>query len=192
MNLRKKNLYIALMMALLYTVVVPCWGHAWRLHAFLGPLVIALYRVTPLQCLWVAVLSGVTIDLLSAPYPLGAHASAYALAATLLLRYKNYFFADTPSTLPLLVVVGSVASTSALAAILWLTGYLALPTWSFVLCDVLALSLADALLAVLLFTMPPLACSRVLAAARSLRSFLYSRRSAPASHAQSDYREYPE
>jgi rod shape-determining protein MreD len=154
LHLRRKSALIALLIATLYTLVIPTWWLPWRFNAFLSVLVIATYTLTPIYTLWMATVSGFILDLLAGPYPMGLHAISFSITTTVLIRLKNYFFDDSLSTLPLLVALASMLSTCVLILGLAVSNQLPPLSSELILFDCIIMACYDAILATILFVIP--------------------------------------
>jgi rod shape-determining protein MreD len=118
--------------------------------------VIASYQKKFLTTVWFAFGTGLLLDLLSAKTPLGFYALIYCIGVTLLGRLKRHFFADTPTTLPIMVWLFSLIVTTLQASFYPLFGSgLSLGSGFFV-WDILLYPLLDAVFAFTILIAPPL------------------------------------
>lgn len=141
-----------------YTIVLlllaPIFFPHWHLFWFAPALVLAFYHRSKRGCLWLALMTGCLIDLLSANTRFGLQAINYCLAAWLLYPTKFHFFEENPTTLPTLTWLFSLLSTLLQAVLLAVFGSSLVLTWNWVKLDLIIMPLYDALYAGLAFTLP--------------------------------------
>lgn len=145
---------IAFWLALCGTVVGPIFFPRVHLFYFAPYLVICLYRHSRIALLWRACLCGVIIDLLSSGSLFGLTSINYCCVAFLLYGQTRHFFEDKLSTLPLMTFLFSLLSTGFLAggALFLQRGYPL--SWIWVATDLIGMPIADALYALLVFSLP--------------------------------------
>lgn len=124
---------------------------------FFAPfLVYSFYHQTKEGSLWLALLCGLIIDLLSAHTRLGFYALNYCLTTNLLYRQKKHFFADNLSTLPIMAFIFSALSTLIQAILLYAFGQGMILSLDWIAIDLIWLPMLDALYAGIAFTLPSL------------------------------------
>ncbi len=124
------------------------------LFYFVPYLVITLYRFSRIGAMWRACLCGIILDLLSSCSLFGLSSIHYCCVSFLLYGQTRNFFKDKVSTLPIMTFLYSALSTLflAIAALFLERGY---PfSWTWVVTDLIGMSLADALYALLVFSLP--------------------------------------
>lgn len=125
-----------------------------RILFFAPFLVIAYYNQTLRSCLWLSLLCGFLIDLLSSQHRLGLFALNYCLTTLFLYQQKKHFFQDNPTTFPLMTFFFSVLSTSIHIALLMFFGKPLFLTSDFFTQDLIRLPLYDAFYAGIAYTFP--------------------------------------
>lgn len=145
---------IAFWLALCATLVGPIFFPRVHLFYFVPYLVICLYRHSRIALLWRACFCGVIIDLLSSGSLFGLTSINYCCVAFLLYGQTRNFFEDKLSTLPLMTFLFSILSTGFLAigALFLQRGYPL--SWTWVATDLIGMPGADALYALLVFSLP--------------------------------------
>ncbi len=141
--------YLAL--ALAWWTLLPSW---LPLMTIAPLLVTACYRKPLIDTLYIAAAHGTLLDLLSAELPLGTQATAMVLSVLLLYQCKQFLFADSLSTVPIMTAILSLTSTSTLLLFRYAIGTPIPLTGAFVVTDLLLLPFLDALLALVGFTLP--------------------------------------
>lgn len=88
------------------TITLPALFPTLRLDYFVPFLVFAFYRSSnsKTKCLWLALICGLIFDLLSATTHFGLVALNYTLTVYILFYFKNYFFEDAFTTLPIMTL----------------------------------------------------------------------------------------
>ena len=87
------------------------WFPQWKLTYF-APFLIICYYKKPLEtCLWLSLLCGLIMDLLSSQRHLGIHSLNYCLTTALLYSQKQHFFEDSLSTIPIMTFLFAAVST---------------------------------------------------------------------------------
>lgn len=93
-NLDRKRLDITFGICLLFALGLPVLFPLTRLTFFAPFLIIAYYKASLKKCLWVALLCGVIVDLLSSYTRFGLYSVDYCLTTALLYPQRRNFFAD--------------------------------------------------------------------------------------------------
>lgn len=144
--------FYSLLLSLFLPLLIP------NLHIFFfAPFLIsAFYRKNQLTCLWLALLSGLTVDLLSSQTRFGIHAVNYCLTILVLFPQRHQFFEDSLSKFPILTFLFGVVSTLFQMILLYSLNQSILLSWKWVASDLLIMPLLDAAYAFLFFTLPSL------------------------------------
>jgi rod shape-determining protein MreD len=140
--------------SLLQVLIFPMLFPSWHLTFFAPFLIFSYYRSSFLSCLWLSLLCGIIIDILSAAPYLGIHAMNYCVVTWILYQQKQNYFEDSLSTLPLLTAFFAVLSTLIQAVLMYLTNSPIDFSWLWVSSDLIKMSLWDALYAFMWFTVP--------------------------------------
>lgn len=160
MNIDRKSLRFAFIFTLLATLLMPAIFPAARLTFFVPFLVILFYQKELSSCLWVALLCGFIIDLLSSHTLIGIHALNFCLTTWILYGQKRHFFADSITTLPMMTFFFSIMSTLIQLPLYYIfEGKMAL-SWSWALTDLLIMPAADAAFAFAIFILPAFALGK--------------------------------
>ncbi len=138
--------FLALFYAILGTVLFP----SLRLIAFAPFLGLAFMRTSLISSLWLAFLSGLIIDLLSAELRFGTYALNSSLTPLILYNQKRHFFEDKPLSLSLFTLFFSLISTLLQLLLFKEVTF----TWKLALTDLFVMPLCDALYALFWFTIP--------------------------------------
>ena len=121
--------------------------------AFAPFLALATLRCKHKQALWLSVLSGAVIDLLSDD-PMGLHALNYTLITALLFPFRKHFLYDQPLHLSLFTGLISVLSTILQLALLFLFDRRVPFEGKWVFADLVGMPVIDALYAFVWFAAP--------------------------------------
>lgn len=154
------HLSILFLYTLSLTIILPSLLPDLPLLFFAPFLVSAFYQQNKMRCLWLALVCGLIIDLLSSQMRFGFYALNYILTVELLYGYKYHFFEDHLTTLPLLTCIFTVLLTAIHLLLLYLFGYGIIPTWTWVKNDLILMPLYDGLYAFIAFSLPTLFLSR--------------------------------
>lgn len=147
-------LKVSFLIALAATIFFPIFLPSVHLLFFLPYFVGCCYRLTRLQSTMRAFCCGLIIDFLSSASRFGLYTLASTFAVLLCYGFRQQFFEEKLSTLPLMTFIFSICF-SALDAILSLT-----LSSDFVLCgrwlftDLFEMAIGDALYALVLFALP--------------------------------------
>lgn len=125
-----------------------------RLTFFAPFLILMIYRKSIVPSLWIAFLCGLFLDLLATGMRLGLFALNYTLTILLLFQFKRYFFADRLSTLPLMTYFFAMTSTTLQALLQAIFERGNLLSWHWIITDLIALPLCDALFCFCFFALP--------------------------------------
>lgn len=125
-----------------------------KLHllAFAPFLAIVYMRKSYLFSLWIAVLCGLVIDLLSSESPFGLNALNYTLATLFLYKQKRHFFDDKSLSIPLYTMLVSFAVSFVQIFLLFVFSRKLPLSWKMTLSDLFAMPIVDALYAFFWFT----------------------------------------
>lgn len=151
--------------------IPPLFPHLHLL--FFAPfLVWTFYRKNKIACLWIALISGIFVDLMSTQTRLGHYAFNYCLTTGILYNYRRHLFEDSATTLPFMTFIFSLVSAFNQAILFYIFGYKAALSWAWIKSDLIQMPLLDALYAGIAFSFPALFFSRPLPSNKS--SVLFS------------------
>lgn len=125
-----------------------------RLLFFAPYLISSLYKKSIWTTLWRGLFVGVIIDLFSSSSSFGLTSLVYVLSCFLLSSQKRNFFEDKLITLPLMTAFFSILSTFLNALFLVIFEQQMLFSTRFILTELFGMALADALFALLFFSLP--------------------------------------
>lgn len=141
---------ISLLAILFFPLLLP------KLHLFyFAPFIIlSFYQLSRIALLWRALLCGVIVDLLSSGSLFGMSSLNYCIVSSLLYGQKRNFFEDKLSTLPLMTFLFSLFSSlvELVSGFFSNHHYPLSPSW--MMTDLLGMAGADALYALLFFSIP--------------------------------------
>ncbi len=86
-------------------LALPLFFSTAKLLYFSPFLVFTFYRCRKIDSLWLALVCGLIVDLLSIQMRFGVHALSYTLTVFLLFDLKNYLFEERWTTLPLMTLL---------------------------------------------------------------------------------------
>lgn len=155
-TLSRKRLDLVLIFSFLATLIIPVYFPYGRLLFFAPALIITYYKKNLIQSLWISLLCGLLMDLLSDNERFGLHTLAYCSTTLLLYKQRQHFFADSLSTLPLMTFFFASLSTLILATLLYTFENRAVYSVKWFFIDLLLLPSLDAIYAFSLFILPPL------------------------------------
>lgn len=138
--------------SLILTLTLPALFPSQRFAYFAPLLVFSIYRYSRILCLWLALICGLILDLLSAEMRFGIYALNYTLCVLMLGYFKNYFFEDSFSTIPLMTILFSYLSTIIFLFLLYAFNSQALLSWEWVKRELIQMPLSNAIYAILTFT----------------------------------------
>ncbi len=101
-----------LLLYFIVAIIGSAYFNHFPLFYFAPPLLLALYSYPLSRSLWIALASGLWIDLLSGGSPLGFYPTLYILSLMAIYPLKKYFFLEKWTTLPLLTFLFSLLVTS--------------------------------------------------------------------------------
>jgi rod shape-determining protein MreD len=156
-----QRLLIAFCAALLYLILLPQFFSALKLFYFTPFLIALFYKKTLNTALWAAALCGFIMDLLSSTSHLGIVSLNYVLTTLVLYPQKRHFFADSFSTLPIMTFLFSILSTLLQVILLFLLDTPLHLSFLWFEKDLIVYPLADALYALVGFTLLPIMPRRV-------------------------------
>lgn len=104
--------------------------------------------------LWLALLCGFIIDLMSSHMRLGIYSFNYCLTTLLLYSQKQHFFEDSASTWPMMTTFFSILSTLIQIIILYGLGQKMMISWEIIKIDIVLFPLLDGFYAFLFFQIP--------------------------------------
>lgn len=154
MNLHKKKLWFVFLISFFLTIWLPALLPQARLYFFAPYLIILLYKRPFIKCLWGALFCGLIVDLLSSYQHLGIHSLNYVLSILLIYKQRRHFFADSPTTLPIMVYLFSALSTAIQLPLLYIFEHKLPITVDWVRTDLLFMPVLDAVIAFSLYILP--------------------------------------
>lgn len=145
---------LAFSFALLCTLFGPIFFPGLHLLYFAPYLVICFYQYSRIEVLWRAFGCGILLDLLSSAPFFGFSSLKFCLVTLALFGQTRNFFEDKLSTLPLMTFLFSFLTTaiSVLLTLFFGNGFPLSIKW--VATDLIIMSAADALYALLVFSLP--------------------------------------
>lgn len=151
----KNELIIYFSVGLLFTLGMPALFPSVKLFYFIPFLIRCYYRKSLNACLFIALITGLFIDLFSAHSRFGMYSANYVVTTYLLYQQKRNFFEDSYSTLPVMTFLFSLLSTLVqLILMLLLDNSMIRLSFFFLVTDFLLMSFLDAVFAGLVFTLP--------------------------------------
>lgn len=155
-NLDQKRLDVAFAICLLLTLGLPALFPNIRLTFFAPFLIIACYKASLKKCLWIALLCGVIVDLLSSYTRFGLYSLDYCATLFILYPQRRNFFADSLSTLPIMTFLFALLSTLLMALLLYSIETINVFSWGWVFTDLLMMPAVDGFYAYFIFILPAL------------------------------------
>jgi rod shape-determining protein MreD len=154
MNLQKKKLWVVFLSSFFFTIWAPALFPQCRLFFFAPFIIILLYKKRFITCLWGALFCGLFIDLLSSYSHLGIHALNYTLTAGILYRQRRHFFADSPTTLPIMVYLFSLIATIIQLPLLYVFEQKLTISGEWIRTDLIFMPILDSFFAFILYILP--------------------------------------
>lgn len=123
--------------------------------SFFAPFLALCYHASNLsKSLWIAVVCGVILDLMSSEFKFGLHTLGFVLATLVLYPQKRHFFEDKPLALSIFTVIIAAGLTLLQFVLIHLFDRgISFSALTF-LTDVILMSIVDGLYAFLWFTCP--------------------------------------
>lgn len=151
------GLVISFLFSLLLSLIVPSFFSKVEVSFLIPALVMSFYFVSLKSVAWIALGSGLFLDILNLLPRLGFLGSSYLATALLLYGWRLYFFKDAFSTLPIMTYLFSMFSSilQALIALLFDLPSFSLSV-SWLVFDCFIMPLLDAGYALLFFSLPHL------------------------------------
>lgn len=137
------------LLSLLATLFCSIFFPNLHLLTFSPFLALFCMRNSFLNALWIAVLSGLILDLLSSSIGFGLNALAYTIATVFLYKQKRHFFVDQPLALSVYTVLFS----STISCILYIFQNIPF-SLSIVISEFILMPILDGIYAFLWFTCP--------------------------------------
>lgn len=119
MELTKKNLFYLFFAGLLLTVFGPILSASIHIAFFIPFIVTAYYQKSQITSLWISLICGLIVDLLSYSNRMGLCGLSYTLTTFILYEQRMHFFGDRQSTLPIMTFLFSLLSK----VFLWTLSY---------------------------------------------------------------------
>ncbi len=152
--MRQIPLYISFGLALLAAIFGSVFFPYLHLSFFAPFLALTYHAATLSKSLWLSLVCGVILDLLSSEFRFGLHTLTFVLATLVLYAHKRHFFEDKPLALSIFTAIISTILTLLQFILVHLFDRgIAFSTLT-VLTDVIFMSLVDGLYAFLWFTCP--------------------------------------
>lgn len=155
-NLDYKRLDLTFGICLLLALGLPVLFPLARLTFFAPFLIIACYKTSLKKCLWLALLCGIAIDLLSSYTRFGLYSVDYCLTMAFLYPQRRNFFADSLSTLPIMTFFFASFSTLIMGILIYSVENKNVLSWGWVFTDLIVMPAFDAIYAFTLFILPAL------------------------------------
>lgn len=154
LNLDHKRLDIAFALCLLLALGLPSLFPTIRLTFFAPFLIISCYKASLKKCLWLGLVCGFIVDLLSSYTRFGLYSLDYCAALIILYPQRRNFFADSLSTLPIMTFLFALLSTLFMALLLYSIEAINVFSWGWLFTDLLVMPGVDAIYAFCLFILP--------------------------------------
>ena len=151
-----KRLDTAFIFCLLMTLFAPSLFPYAKLSFFAPFLIITCYKKNLSACLWIALLCGLILDLLSTNARLGIHALDFCFTLMILQPQKRNFFADSLTTLPIMTFLFASISTLVMAILVYSLEMKNVLSWHWIFTDLIIMPSADAAYAFCCFILPAL------------------------------------
>lgn len=135
------------------TFVLPALLPSLKLAYYAPFLIFACYRYSKTTCLWLALLCGLIFDLFSAQMRFGIYAMNYTLTVYVLYGFKNYFFEDSLTTLPIMTILFTYLSAVMQLFLLYALNSENIGSWDWLKVELIEMPLKNALYAALAFTL---------------------------------------
>lgn len=156
MNLEQKRLLTTLICTVIPIACFPILFPSLRLIFFAPFIVVFYYKKSYEFCLWSSFLCGLAVDTLSSTMRLGLYAIDYCLTTALLYNQRRHFFADSITTLPIMVFFFSIISTLLQLLLIDIFEKGINVSWSWIATDLIYMPAIDALYAFVFFVLPSL------------------------------------
>ncbi len=163
----------ALFISLAALMIIPAFLPQLPLQYFAPFIIILFYEKSRVTVLWISLLCGLCMDLLSSHAHFGIYALNYCICSQILYSKKPLFFEDALSTIPLFSGWYSFCSTGIQFLLLHLFGKGFPLTFQWLAIDMGLMSFFDASYAFLLFSIP---LTFLQAKVRSPHNFMMKRR----------------
>lgn len=154
-SLQEKPLGILFIICLLFHLFSPLYFFEWPLLFFSPFLVILYYQRSFLNSLWWSLSCGLILDFLSSSAHVGIFSANYVLTTFILYHQQRNYFADSFSTLPLMIFLFSCLSTiiQVVALFTFGKGFIFSQYWIFT--DLLLMPILDAIYGTCCFVIIP-------------------------------------
>lgn len=154
LSLDSKRLYLVFCLCLFLQLTIPQIIPQFKLN-FMAPFVIiSCYQKSRQTCLWMAFLCGIVLDLLTPLQHFGLYALDFCLALLILYPQRRNFFADSPSTLPIMTFFYSFLCTLIMGLLMYGMETRNPFSWPWAFTDLLLLPAVDSLYAFFCFIVP--------------------------------------
>jgi rod shape-determining protein MreD len=150
--MNKAPLIVPFLLALVAALFSNAFLPSVPLFAFAPFIAVVVMRKRLFPSLWLALLSGLIIDLLNTESRFGWYAMTYTATTFLIYSQRTNFFDDKPSALALFTALISAVSTAIQMAILFGIRKKLPFSWGLIFTDLFGMSFLDALYAFLWFT----------------------------------------
>jgi rod shape-determining protein MreD len=160
LTLTDKRLDFNFLFCFVLTIFIPSLLPSLKLSFFAPFLIIVCYQKNLQNSLWLALLCGLILDLLSSHARLGIHALNFCFTLVVLYPQKRNFFADSLSTLPMMTFFFAIVSSVFMALLLYSLETKNVMSWNWVFSDLLMMSAADAMYAFCCFILPAMVFGR--------------------------------
>jgi hypothetical protein len=153
-NMTKVPLWLPLSLALLALIFSTIWTTKLRFVLFAPFCAICYYKYPFSTCLWLSMLAGLIVDVLSSQLRFGLHGLSYVAATFFCYRHKKHFFEDKFHSIPLLSSLIALIYMTALAACSFLFDRQIKMSPAMLFTDFIAATAFDLLYAFLWFSLP--------------------------------------
>jgi rod shape-determining protein MreD len=154
MNLRNKNLKSAFVAMLFFCLFSQIISPSLRLLFFAPFIIITYYQKSYVAALNYSLLVGLILDLFTSPLRFGLNALNYTMTTAFIYNQKKNFFADSPTTLPLMTFIFSILSTLIQITLLSIFSKPISLSLTWIFSDLIIMPALDALFAFAWFILP--------------------------------------
>lgn len=146
-----QKILLAFLLSTLLLITLPILSPLFRLTFYAPLLIIVYYKKSFISSLWIALICGIIMDLLTTPSAIGTYAFNYCLTTAILYSQKRNFFEDSYSTLPVMTFLFVIISTVTLILSMEIFGKSIPLSFSWALSDLFLMPLVDAFYAFVCF-----------------------------------------
>jgi len=103
-------LFLMFIYSFFLMLFLPIFLPTLKIIYFAPFLIFTFYRNSKKNCLWLALICGFILDLFTIKMHFGIYALNYTLTVYLLFNLKNFFFEDSLTTLPIMLLIFTYTS----------------------------------------------------------------------------------